>query len=209
LNLITRFLRPLKGYRTTISDDGEPFFSNDDAAVLGIDTSRASSRKKITPAQAGVIRSKLGGRSGVAVLVSHHPLLARPAGKGTMAVGPATKDLRVVGTCVDVVLAGHQTVDGPQDPRVAYRALDRLTIVAQAGITTGASGARDASPYYNAVRIDGERVSIAVRLWRGATFEEQGPKSYKFDNGRWEKFTEMPDDFQWNDPSSSEEKKNR
>jgi hypothetical protein len=201
LNLINRFFRPLKGYHESITNDGAPFFSNAEVAVLGIDTSRAG-RGRISVSQAGLIRTKLGSLEQVTVLVTHHPLLLRPAAGTVLANAPANKELHVISKCVDLVLAGHQAASGPQDARVAYRVLDKQTIIAQAGITIGAAGVRDTSPYYNAVRIGDDRVSIAVRLWRGSAFEEQGAKSYKFGQGRWEKFVDMPDDFTWNDSSS-------
>lgn len=200
LNLISRFFRPLHAYRSGITADLAPEFSNADVAVLGIDTSRSGIGKKISVAQAGLIRSKLGSCHQVAVLATHHPLVIRPAsGTTTISARPGTRDVHVVGKCVDVVLAGHQAVGGPQDSRVAYRVLEKQTIVAQAVISPSSSGLRDSTPYYNAVRIDVDRVSIAVRLWRGSAFEEQGAKSYRFGDGRWEKVVDVPSDFQWND----------
>jgi 3',5'-cyclic AMP phosphodiesterase CpdA len=201
LNPIARFFNPLGGYKSAIGSDLTPFFTNQDTAVLGIDTSRSGSHTKISGAQAAVIRSKLGEGDRVTVLVSHHPLVPRPAAGSTSKGRLENQDLRAIGKCVDVVLAGHQTIAGPQDTRVAYRVLEKQSIVAQAGIAPGSS--RDATPFYNAVRIDGDRVSIAVRLWRGKSFEEQGPKSYRLEGGAWEKIVDVPPDFQWNDAGAA------
>lgn len=199
LNLIKRWFAPLQGWLANVANDLEPFFSNADVCVLGIDTSRSGGRKKLTTAQASVIRTKLGTCDQVTVLVTHHPLVARPASGTTNVAIAESKELRVIGKCVDVVLAGHQAIGSPQDTRVAYRVLDRQTIVAQAGVSPIPSGVRDTSPYYNAVRIDGDRTSVAVRLWRGDHFEEQGPKSYRYGGSYWDKFVDMPSDFQWSD----------
>jgi 3',5'-cyclic AMP phosphodiesterase CpdA len=196
LNLFDRFFRPLHKYRAAITSDLAPFVSSPEALVLGINTSRS---KKVSSSQAGVIRSRLGSQTAVTVLVSHHPLVPRPVGGTTMAVKPENNDLRVVAKCVDLVLAGHQSIGSTQDTRVAYRVLNRQTVATQAAITPSASSGPDASPYYNAVRIQGDRMSVAVRLWRGTEFEEQGPKSYRFNGTHWDKFVDMPPDFQWSD----------
>src|SRR5436190_18542040 len=65
LNLINRFFRPLHGYRAEITSDLAPMFSNGDVTVLGVDTSRAGARNKLSVMQAGLIRSKLGSCSQV------------------------------------------------------------------------------------------------------------------------------------------------
>jgi hypothetical protein len=198
LNLISRFFRPLRGWRAAMGTES-PFFENADVAVLGIDTSRSVVGKKVTSAQASLIRDKLGSRTQVTVLVSHSVLIPRPIAGSGAASRIESQDLRVLGSCVDIVLAGHQAAVGPQDTRVAYRVLDRQTIVAQADLTPGSSGIRDTTPYTNAVRIDGDRVSIAVRLWKDDGFEEQGPKPYRHTGALWDKVVDMPSDFTWND----------
>jgi hypothetical protein len=200
LNFFTRLLRPLRGYRSAITSELSPFYSAPEAAVLGIDTTRGT---KVSVSQAGAIRTRLGSVDSVTVLVSHRPLVNRPVAGTTRAISPESKDLHVVAKCVDVVLAGYQSVGTTQDTRVAYRVLDRQTIVAQAALTPSASSGPEASPHYNAVRIDGDRVAIAVRLWRRNDFEEQGPKSYRFGGRYWEKFVEMPPDFQWTDSAEA------
>ena len=105
--------------------------------------------------------------------------------------------------CVDVVLAGHQSIGSTQDTRVAYRVLERNTVVAQALNTPPSSSGRDAIPYYNAVRIHGDKIGFAVRLWRDSEFEEQGAKSYRYTGEFWDKFVDMPSDFQWTDSSDA------
>jgi 3',5'-cyclic AMP phosphodiesterase CpdA len=199
LNLINRFFRPLQAWRSAMGAE-PPFFENAEVAVLGIDTSRSGMGRKLSTAQASLIRERLQAPGKVTVLVSHHVLVPRPvAGTGAVTSRADSQELRVVGSCVDVVLAGHQALDGPQDTRVAYRVMDRQTIVAQAELVPSSSGLRESPPYINAVRVEGDRVTIAVRLWRGREFEEQGPKPYRYTGAFWDKFVDMPPDFQWND----------
>jgi 3',5'-cyclic AMP phosphodiesterase CpdA len=198
LNFFARLFNPLRAWNAAMGSD-VPFFENREIAVLGVDTSRAGMSKRISSTQAGLIRDKLGGQSKITVLVSHHTLVPRPTTGTTTQARTEAMDLRVVGSCVDVVLAGHQAAGGPQYTRIAYRVLDKQTIVAQAVLSSAAQGVRDSTPYSNAVRIDGDRVSIAVRVWRGKGFEEQGPKSYRYTGTQWEKVVDMPPDFQWND----------
>jgi 3',5'-cyclic AMP phosphodiesterase CpdA len=197
------FLRPLRRYRAMITDELSPFFSAPEIAVLGIDTSRRSGAR-ILPERAGLIRSRLDAPDRVTVLVTHDPLVPRPSRGTTVAASPKSKELHVVAKCVDLVLAGHQAVGSTQDTRVAYRILDRQAIVAQAALAPMASKGGDAAPYYNRITVDGDQVTIAVRLWKRTGFEEQGPKSYRFGDMRWEKYVDMPSDFQWSESDGSD-----
>jgi 3',5'-cyclic AMP phosphodiesterase CpdA len=194
-------LDALRKYRGAIGEDLLPVHSSESVVVLGIDTSRKGGR--LTPAHAAAIRSRLGSSDRVTVLASHHPLVPRPTGGATVAQRSGPKDLQVVAKCVDLVLAGHHSVGSTQDTRVAYRILDRQAIVAQAAHAPASAKGGDKSPYYNGVTIDGDQLSIAVRLWRRGGFEEQGPKSYRFDGARWEKHVDVPPDFEWSDASES------
>jgi hypothetical protein len=198
LNLFARFFQPLKAWRAEMGTE-TPLFESEDVVVLGLDTSRSGIGKKLSSTQAGLIRDKLGSRRQVTILVSHHVLVPRPLAGTVVANRAETQDLRVLGSCVDVVLAGQHASEGPQDPRIAYRVLERQTIIAQAVLASSGSGLRDATPYTNAVRIDGDRVSIAVRLWKDGSFEEQGPKPYRYTGALWDKVVDMPADFTWND----------
>jgi hypothetical protein len=201
--ILGRLFRPLARFRSMIASDLEPSFENDEVAVLGIDTARPRLGVRITSQQAGAIRSRLGAPGRVSVLVTHEPLVPRPARGTTASFRADPKDLRVVGACVDLVLAGYQTVGTTQDTRVAYRILNRQAIAAQAALHMSGPKGADTTPYYNAVTIDGDQITIAVRLLKRGQFEEQGPKSYRHDGDRWEKHVEMPPDFQWSDGSGS------
>ena len=114
------------------------------------------------------------------VLVSHHPLVPRPAA-GSISKGRLeNQDLRAIGKCVDVVLAGHQTIAGPQDTRVAYRVLEKQSIVAQAGDRPRLLARRDAllqrRAHRRRSRLD-RRAALAGKVVRGAGAEVVSPRS--------------------------------
>jgi hypothetical protein len=60
-NIFQRFLEPLDKYRRYITDDLEPFYADDEIAVLGINTARSLTIKdgRVNEQQVARIRERL------------------------------------------------------------------------------------------------------------------------------------------------------
>src|SRR5260370_23678096 len=91
-NLYARFCLPLREYRRYISDDLEPFFADDEIAVLGINTARSLVWKsgRVNFRQMARIEERfceLGGR--VTTVGTHHPFELREHYSGRDSAGLA------------------------------------------------------------------------------------------------------------------------
>src|SRR5215210_1786900 len=76
-NVFARFLSPLRKYRRYITDDLEPFYSDGEIAVLGINTARSLTIKdgRVNQEQLALVRERFCalGENVTSVLVTHHP----------------------------------------------------------------------------------------------------------------------------------------
>jgi 3',5'-cyclic AMP phosphodiesterase CpdA len=76
-NIFQRFLEPLDKYRRYITDDLEPFFADDEIALLGINTARSLTIKdgRVNEQQVARIRERLChyGDAMTKFIVTHHP----------------------------------------------------------------------------------------------------------------------------------------
>src|SRR5215207_1145789 len=76
-NVFARFLQPLDKYRRYITDDLQPFYADEEVAILGINTARSLTIKdgRINEEQVAGIRERLCELSDevIKIIVTHHP----------------------------------------------------------------------------------------------------------------------------------------
>ena len=111
-NPIARFLYPLAGYRRHFSNDPEPFYQDDEIAVLGLNSSRSLTIQDGRLNDQQIERLVTMFRSVPAditkILVCHHPFSLPPGDENHRVVGGAARVLAAMADCRgDVVLSGH------------------------------------------------------------------------------------------------------
>jgi 3',5'-cyclic AMP phosphodiesterase CpdA len=187
-DLVSRFWRPLHGYRRHITDDLTPSFIDAELAVLGLNTARSNTWKdgRISVAQMEVIRTRLCRipPSVVKVLVTHHPFVPPPDRRSSAVVGRGVAALQAAEACgTDLVLAGHLHRGYSADVRQHHVTIRRSILVVQAG--TAVSQRRRGEPNtYNVLTIALPELSVAVRAWDGKAFVPNGVTRYvKTDTG--------------------------
>jgi 3',5'-cyclic AMP phosphodiesterase CpdA len=168
-DVFRRFFSPLKRYQRHITDDMEPFFVDDEIAVLGMNTARSLAFKggRVNGEQRGRVRARLGTLDDkvVKILVTHHPFDLPAHMDNDDLVGRARKAMKAFASCgVDVLLGGHMhsseaiTTDG----RYRHGTYSALSI--QAGTATSTRQRGEANSF-NLLRVAFDRVEVDEIGW--------------------------------------------
>jgi 3',5'-cyclic AMP phosphodiesterase CpdA len=184
-NVLARFVAPLTKYRRYVTADLEPFYADDEIAVLGINTARSMTikRGRINAAQIDHAKKCLGklDRNIVKIIVTHHPFDFPNPRTANKRVGRADLAMDMLSACrCDLLLAGHlhvsdagsvamHSVDGSQD-----------AILVQAGTATSTRGRGELNSF-NAIEIDSNRIEVRKYGWRsvGGAFESIGSERFE------------------------------
>jgi 3',5'-cyclic AMP phosphodiesterase CpdA len=168
-NLYSRWRSPLAKYRRHISDDLEPFYADDEIAVLGVNTARAFTFKdgRINHRQVerSCARLKACASAITRIIVTHHPLDSPGAEEHGSVVGRAAMAIEGFAECrVDLILSGHLHVSHAGATPIRYGDTGYSALLVQAGTTTS-SRRRGELNSYNVIYIDRPWVSIDRLAW--------------------------------------------
>ncbi len=151
-NVFARFATPLEKYKKYITADLEPFYADDEIAVLGINTARSLTVKdgRINERQVSVIREKMCalGDEVLKIVVTHHPF-DLPEGFDDIVVGRAQMAMSALADCgADLFLAGHIHVSHIGHTATRYKLGDgQSALVVQAGTATSTRGRGEANSF--------------------------------------------------------------
>ena len=111
-NVYDRFVNPLEKYESIIAPELEPFISDDEIAVAGINTARSLTIKsgRISREQAESLRDKMSQLPDrmLKIIVTHHPFDVPDGEDEDDIVGRAKESLPIIAESgADVFLAGH------------------------------------------------------------------------------------------------------
>lgn len=184
-----RFLGRLARYQRYICNDLQPFFADDEIAVLGLNTARSATfaNGRISYAQAAAISTVFAevpaGRC--RILAIHHPLTAPPSAGDAAVVGRADMALEAVSEAgVRVVLSGHyhRAYSGgpPADNLVAGHSI--LLVHAGTAISTRL---REEPNSYNLLAIEPARVGCTVMAYQDGRFLPAQTTEYALFGDRW------------------------
>jgi len=167
-NVVRRFLRPLDRYRRFITDDLEPFFCDEEIAIVGINSARSLTIKsgRINEGQIARVRKRFmeASQQAIRIVVTHHPLDVPDAG-GKDIVGRAAMAMDAFAECdVDVFLAGHLHLTHTANTASRYRIPGYAALVVQAGTATS-TRRRDETNSFNTIRIEPTRIAIQPYIW--------------------------------------------
>lgn len=182
-NVVRRFLRPLDRYQRYITEDLEPFHSDAEIAIVGINTARSLAIKggRINAAQIARVRERFAhaAKHTIRIVVTHHPLDV-PHSSGTDIVGRAPIAMEAFAACgVDVFLAGHLHLSHTVNTASRYRIPGFAALVVQAGTATSTRG-RGESNSFNVIRIEPKRIAIQPHVWKDAAGQFQPAETAVF-----------------------------
>jgi 3',5'-cyclic AMP phosphodiesterase CpdA len=139
-NILKRWKSPLTNYRRYIDDDLEPFYADDEIAILGINTARSLTFKngRINAAQVRKTCERLGQQAArTKILVTHHPFDAPGAESDRDVVGRAKMAMSEFARCgIDVILTGHLHSSRITNSAIRYRSPGYAALFIQAGTAT-------------------------------------------------------------------------
>ena len=168
-NVISRWLRPLAKYRRFISDDLEPFYADDEIAVLGINTARSftlgDGRINHLQVERSCARLDACASEITRMIVTHHPFDLLGTQHHGSVIGRAAMAIEGFAKCrVDLILSGHLHLSHSGVTTIRYGATGYSAMLVQAGTATS-SRRRGELNSYNVIHIDRPRVSIDRLTW--------------------------------------------
>ena len=168
-DVLRRFLGPLARYKHYITTDMEPFFIDNEIAVLGINSARSLVVKggRVNNEQLERVHARLSTLDDklVKILVTHHPFDLPAHMSKDHLIGRARKAMKAFANCgVDVLLGGHMhsTEAITTDGRYKQGMYSALSI--QAGTATSTRHRGEVNSF-NLLRVACDRVEVDQIGW--------------------------------------------
>jgi 3',5'-cyclic AMP phosphodiesterase CpdA len=196
-NAYARFFQALDKYRRYITDDLEPFHSDEEIAILGINTARSLTIKdgRINEDQVAAIRDRLCPFADevIKIIVTHHPF-DLPEGNNDEIVGRAQLAMEAIAGCgADVLLAGHLHVSHTGHSSARYKIAGHSALIVSAGTATSTRG-RGETNSFNVLRLKHPFINVERLSWQPerAAFAPSSTEHFKHTPEGW---TRVPDEM--------------
>jgi len=191
-NIFTRFFSPLAKYKKYVTVDLQPFYADEEIAVMGINTARSFTVKggRINEEQAAMIREKFYGLKDemLKAIVTHHPFDVPEGFDEGDIVGRAKKTMRRIAECgVDLFLAGHIHIGHTGDTAKRYDVgAGRPALILQAGTATSTRG-RGQTNSFNVIEFGHPNLKFKRLDWQPdtAAFVIAETKEYMHTDAGW------------------------
>jgi 3',5'-cyclic AMP phosphodiesterase CpdA len=190
-NVVARFLYPLASYQRVIGGDLEPLFTDDEIAVLGINTARSLTfkRGRINQEQVTQASTRLSALPAhiLKIVVTHHPFDLPENVHARELVGRAAMAMRGLAACgVHILLSGHLHIGRVDTSRARFTVQGDSALIVQAG-TALSRRRRGEANAFNVLRTSREGVTIERHAWSAPeqTFRCQGMQEFHLQDGQW------------------------
>jgi 3',5'-cyclic AMP phosphodiesterase CpdA len=188
LNPVRRVTQRLKLFRELVTADSEPFYCDDEIAVLGLNTARVSHLRdgRIRSWQIRHLEERMAAAApgSIRVLVTHHPFDLPDIYKDSDIVGRGRRFIPRVVRTIDVMLAGHMHVSHAGPTALRYQIEGQSAIFVQAGTALSTRG-RGESNSFQVIRIAADAVETKQYSFEGSHFIAHEPKLFRRESRAW------------------------
>jgi 3',5'-cyclic AMP phosphodiesterase CpdA len=195
-NVLARFLQPLDKYRRYITDDLQPFYSDEEIAILGINTARSLTIKdgRINSEQVAGVRERLCALPDevIKIIVTHHPFDLPEGHDEAELVNRAEMAMEALASCgADVLLAGHLHVSHTGHSSARYKIAGHSALVISAGTATSTRGRGEANSF-NVIRAQHPHIKVERLAWspERAAFAPSSNENFKHTTDGWVRITD-------------------
>lgn len=195
-NVLARFVQRLQKYRFYITDNLEPFYVDDEIAVVGLNTARSLTIKggRVNRLQVNRVKEKFCNYDDtvVKIVVTHHPFDLPEGYHQRNLVGRARMAVSSLAECgADVFLSGHLHVSHTGHTAVRYQIEGHVALIVQAGTTLSTRGRGEANSF-NVVRVNSDEIVIVRYEWErsGSSFLMQSSEHFHRTNSGWSRIEE-------------------
>jgi 3',5'-cyclic AMP phosphodiesterase CpdA len=188
LNPVRRATQRLKLFREYISNEPEPFYVDDEIAVIGLNTARVTHLRdgRVREWQIRSLESKMTGIAPevLRILVTHHPFDLPAVFARSEIVGRGARYIRRVVCCIDLMLAGHMHISYAGPTAMRYDIEGESAIFVQAG-TALSTRVRTEENSFQFIRTSAGAIEVQQFLSHGSTFREGERRLFRKESGAW------------------------
>jgi 3',5'-cyclic AMP phosphodiesterase CpdA len=197
-NVFARFFQPLDKYKRYITDDLTPFYSDEEVAILGINTARSLTIKdgRVNEEQIAAIRERLCpfGDEVTKIIVTHHPFDLPEGHHERDLVNRAQMAMEAIAGCgADVLLAGHLHVSHTGHSSARYKIAGHSALVVSAGTATSTRH-RGEPNTFNVIRVKHPFINVERLAWQPER-GEFAPSSTEHFRHTADGWTRVPDEM--------------
>lgn len=194
-DVASRFFRPLANYRRYITEDLEPWFRDEEIAVIGVNTARSLTFKggRINEEQVARVRERLCELDPevTGIIVTHHPFDLPEGRSSADLVGRARMAMEAFVACgADLVVSGHLHVSHATHTAIRYKVPGRSALLVQAGTATS-TRERGEPNSFNVLAVERQTIGIERYVWRPGekSFAPAANEIFRRTKGGWERAT--------------------
>ncbi len=220
-NVFARFFQPLDKYRRYITDDLQPFYVDEEVAILGINTARSLTIKdgRINEEQIARIREQMCPLSHevTKIIVTHHPFDLPEGHDEDELVDRAAMAMEALASCgADVLLAGHLHISHTGHSSARYKIAGHSALIISAGTATSTRG-RGETNSFNVIRTQHPHIKVERLAWQPerAVFTPSSDEDFRHTPDGWVRipdevaagitYDKKSDGLQSNEPLSGSE----
>ncbi len=197
-NLLARFFWPLRNYHRYITSELQPFYADDELAVIGINTARSLVIKggRISEEQIAQVAERMQRFKDevTKIVVTHHPFDVPAGHEKSDLVGHARLAMETLSTCgVDMFLSGHLHLSHATPSALHYRIHGHSAVIIQAGTATS-TRRRGETNSFNVIRIHHPQASVERMEWQSErrVFAAAGIEQFHHTENGWLEISGTP-----------------